>query len=76
MSLRNHSMPCASTFARCCAVTRIEKCSSFLSGGAGGLPRGRFGSSMARLYVAQKRLALSYLLDHNKAIDNATEQAT
>lgn len=64
---RNHSMPNFSTFAHCAAVSRMERCSSLASGGVGGRPRGRFGSSIRRLYVIQKVLALSYLLNHNNS---------
>lgn len=46
MSLRNQAMPYSSIFAHCAAVSRIERCSSFASGGVGGLPGGRFGCSM------------------------------
>ena len=66
MSLRNASMPAASIFAHCAAVSRIERCSSLASGGTGGLPRDRFSCSMRRLSVIQKTLAISEYLNHNK----------
>lgn len=73
MSLRNHSIPHASTLAHCAAVSRIERCSRRSSGAAGGLPRGRFGSSMTgsvnRFPSPNKSLALRPLLNHNKSIN-------
>lgn len=57
--------PLASTFAHCAAVSRIERCSSFASGGVGGRPIGFFGCSMAIVYVMQKVLAMVDLLNHN-----------
>lgn len=70
MSFRSHQMPCASTFAHWAAVSRIERCSSFSSGGVGGRPLGRFSCSMRsiieHLSNHEKALAKRHLLNHNK----------
>lgn len=47
MSDLSQSMPYSSTFAQSAARKRIERCSSFSSGGFGGRPIGFFASSMA-----------------------------
>lgn len=73
MSFRSHAMPSASTFSHCAGVRRMDRCSSFSSGGVGGLPRGRFVGSMPQVYVTQKRLAIRCLLNHNNYINNAPE---
>lgn len=62
MSERSHVIPpAASIFAHCAAVRRIERCSSFWSGGTGGRPIGFFGCSMREVYVMQKVLATAYI---------------
>lgn len=73
--VRSHAMPCASIFAHCAAVSRIERCSSFVSGEAGGLPLDRFGSSMRQLSVIHKTLANYHLLNHNICMTNAQANA-
>lgn len=45
MSCRSQSTPYASTFAHMAGVRRIERSTRVSSGGLGGRPRGRFGSS-------------------------------
>ena len=71
MSLRSQAMPSASTLAHWIDVSRIVRASSFSSGGVGGRPRGRFGSSMVRsvndFLLYKKRLALLHLLYNNKS---------
>lgn len=73
MSLRSHSMPNASTFAHCAAVSRMDRCSSTSSAGFGGLPLGRFVCSMAQSLAYfqnhKKELSSVYLLHHNKGTD-------
>lgn len=58
MSFLSHGMPSASTLAHWAAVSRIERCSSFSSGGLGGRPLGRFSCSMHSI--------LKHLWNHKK----------
>ena len=77
ISARSHSIPNFSTFSHCAAVSRIERCSSLVSGGAGGLPRGRFSGSMGNIVTYlmghNKCLAYADLLNHNKDINFTRE---
>jgi hypothetical protein len=70
MSALSHSIPCASTFAHCGGVRRIERSTSFSSGGVGGRPRAGFGVSMWAIVVyfvvAQINACNAALLYYNK----------
>jgi hypothetical protein len=69
-SARSASIPAASIFAQVAGVSRTVRCTKVSSGGFGGLPRGRFGSSMPRtvapIYEDSNNPCSPYLLDYNK----------
>jgi hypothetical protein len=75
-SARSASIPAASIFAQVAGVSRSVRCFSFSSGGFGGLPRGRFGSSMPRtvalIYEDSNNPCNPDLCAYNKSMETDT----
>jgi ribosomal protein L37AE/L43A len=72
-SARSASIPAASIFAQVAGVSRTVRCTKVSSGGFGGLPLGRFGSSMLRtvapIYEDSNNPCNPALCDYNKSIN-------
>jgi hypothetical protein len=75
-SARSASIPAASIFAQVAGVSRTVRCTRCSSGGFGGLPRGRFGSSMPRtvapIYEDSNNPCNVDLSDYNKSMLTTT----
>jgi hypothetical protein len=75
-SARSASMPAASIFAQVAGVSRTVRCTRCSSGGFGGLPRGRFSSSMPRtvapIYEDSNNPCNPDLCDYNKYMETDT----
>jgi hypothetical protein len=76
-SARSASIPAASIFAQVAGVRRTVRCTKVSSGGFGGLPRGRFGSSMLRtvspIYEDSNNPCNPALCDYNKSINRSVQ---
>jgi hypothetical protein len=74
MSCRSQSKPLRSIFSHMAGVSRSVRCTRCSSGGFGGLPRGRFGSSMARtvapIYEDSNNPCNVDLSDYNKYMEH------